>query len=225
MAGRIHTSRQARNDAHTEATGRRQSLNPLDVDLGNGPQEQLYRIEADADRASSATEVGQATTNLTNEQFQQYIERELEQAAAFQREAEHQQLIRQSLTANPPAAPAQDPNSHGLPVNGNTNTTVATTTANNKIQSAENSTASSPSFIISTPTQDAAADFVSNFNAHMNSRPGQQQHEDFLSEFGQQAEENQQPGFIRTDHNPFRPPPSPSRHENASGSGHRWQPY
>lgn len=227
-ADRIGTLRRARVDARAEAASRRHSLD--DDDGENGSQEQLQWAEADAAHILLATEPGRATTNLTNEQLKLENEWKLEQeglkqVTASQRESEQQQSIQQSLAANPPAIPVQNPGCHSLPVNGNTNTTVTTTTANNNVQSAENSTRFPQSLTMSAPTQDAAAEFLSHLKAHMNSRPGQQQLEQLQQEFGQQAGEQQQPGFIRTDDNPFRPSPSHNGHGNVNGPGRRWQPY
>lgn len=229
-ADHIGTLRRARVDARAEAANRRQSLDDDDDDGENGSEKQLQWAEADAAHILLATGPGHATANLMNEQLKLENEWKLEQegldqVTASQRESEKQQLIQQFLAANPPATPVQDPDCHSLPVNGNTNTTVTTTTANKNVQSAENSTRFPQLLSMSAPTQDAAAEFLSHLKAHMNSRPGQQQREQLQQEFGQQAGEQQQPGFICTDDNPFRPPPTHNGHENANGTGHRWQPY
>lgn len=222
-ADRIGTLRRARVDAHSEAANRRQSLD--DDDGENGSEEQLQWAEAHAAHILLATEPGRSTTNLKLEHEWKLAQEGLDQVTASQRESEQQQFIQQSLAANPLVTPVQDPGCHSPPVNGNTNTTVTITTANNNVQSAENSIHFPQSLSMSAPTQDAAAEFLSHLKAHMNSRPGQQHLEQLQHEFGQQTGEQQQPGFICTDDNPFRPSPSHNGHGNVNGPGRRWQPY
>lgn len=181
---------------------RQPSVQPLDE----------YEISAEELEEALQQELQREWELGSGREFEQQFEPAMNAATDTPQAANAQQSI-----TNPPATHFQS-HDHALPVS-NANTTPEIN--NHSTEEEEDSLLVRP-LVISSPTPEAAADFLNNLNAHMNSRPGQA-HDQQQQDEDEQAEEEQRPGFIHVEDNPFRHAPSPSSggYQNQNGLGLR----
>lgn len=168
-------------------------------------EEHQLSIQPLAEYDPSPQELEEELGNALQQELEHEWEQELERELARELEREFEQHFEPAVDATHtphaalPEATHLPDSRHEFPIDNANTTTVP---INNRDE--ENMLQTHP-LVMSPPTQEATADFLSSLHAHMSSRSDQQ----YRDQQGvDEQEEEQRPGFIRTENNPFRYSPS-----------------